>query len=422
MTFEVNFDGLVGPTHNYSGLSFGNVASMTHARTVSSPREAALQGLEKMRYLMRLGIKQAILPPQLRPRLDALRAVGFQGNDVELLQTVPIEMLAQVYSASSMWTANAATVCPSADSSDGKVHITPANLASSFHRTLEVSATTVVLRQIFADEKWFTVHDPLPFSSLFADEGAANHIRLTRAHGQQGVQVFAFGKPGERFPGRQSFTASQAVARLNHVKTAFFAQTSPEAIDAGVFHNDVISVGNENVFLYHDRAFLDTQKVVDGISKKLPELVCLEVSDSEVPLKDAVSSYLFNSQIVTLPTGKMALIAPIEVKENASTKACVDRIVEENNPIEEVHYLDLRQSMHNGGGPACLRLRVVLTEEQLMGMHQGVFLTEALYDSLASCIKEHYRERLSVEDLRDPELMKESAAALRALLGLLGLR
>ena len=28
MAYEVNFDGLVGPTHNYAGLSYGNVASL----------------------------------------------------------------------------------------------------------------------------------------------------------------------------------------------------------------------------------------------------------------------------------------------------------------------------------------------------------------------------------------------------------
>ena len=420
MTCELNFDGLVGPTHNYSGLSFGNVASMTHAKAISSPREAALQGLEKMRYLMRLGVKQAVLPPQLRPQLGALRQIGFKGSDEELLQTVPLELLAQVSSGSAMWTANAATICPSVDSLDGKVHITSANLVSSFHRTLEAPITTLVLRQIFADERFFIVHDPLPSVSLFADEGAANHTRLAPSHGTPGVHLFAYGKPGKRFPARQSLEASQAMARLNCVRTALFAQTSPAAIDAGVFHNDVISVGNENVFLYHTRAFVDAQKTIERLQEKFPELIYLPISDEEVPLQAAVSSYLFNSQIVTLPTGKMALIAPVEVKENSFTRACVDRIIGEHNPITEVHYLDLRQSMHNGGGPACLRLRVVLTEDEIQAMHQGVLLTETLCDRLILWVKQHYRDCLAPEDLRDPLLLQEGRAALEALAGLLG--
>ncbi|MGA8031441.1 MAG: N-succinylarginine dihydrolase, partial [Casimicrobiaceae bacterium] len=44
----MNFDGIPGPTHNYSGLAQGNLAAERNAQQVSNPREAALQGLEKM--------------------------------------------------------------------------------------------------------------------------------------------------------------------------------------------------------------------------------------------------------------------------------------------------------------------------------------------------------------------------------------
>ena len=48
---EFNFDGLVGPSHNYAGLSFGNVASFSNVKSASNPKQAALQGLAKMRAL-----------------------------------------------------------------------------------------------------------------------------------------------------------------------------------------------------------------------------------------------------------------------------------------------------------------------------------------------------------------------------------
>src|SRR5687768_11173563 len=178
--YEVNFDGLVGPTHNYAGLSYGNVASMSHKRSVSSPRQAALQGLAKMKFLADLGVKQAVLPPHPRPDIAALRRIGFTGSDADVLAKVQREdpvLLAAVSSSSSMWAANAATVSPSADTSDGRMHFTPANLVSLFHRSLEAPTTAAVLRAIFNDEKHFAHHPPLPATMHFSDEGAANHTR-----------------------------------------------------------------------------------------------------------------------------------------------------------------------------------------------------------------------------------------------------
>lgn len=60
--YEVNFDGLVGLTHHYAGLSFGNEASTRHQNTLSNPRLAAKQGLLKMKALADLGYKQGVLP------------------------------------------------------------------------------------------------------------------------------------------------------------------------------------------------------------------------------------------------------------------------------------------------------------------------------------------------------------------------
>ena len=119
---ELNIDGLVGPTHNYGGLSYGNVASQNNCQVASNPREAARQGLAKMKALMDMGFAQAVLAPQERPDVQALRACGFSGSDAQVIEKAAREampLLVASCSASSMWTANAATVSPSADTADG---------------------------------------------------------------------------------------------------------------------------------------------------------------------------------------------------------------------------------------------------------------------------------------------------------------
>ncbi|MGL5358123.1 MAG: N-succinylarginine dihydrolase, partial [Shewanella sp.] len=84
--FEANFDGLVGPTHNYAGLSFGNVASVTHAAQIANPKAAAKQGLQKAKALADMGLIQGMLAPQERPDLNTLRRIGFSGSDANVLQ------------------------------------------------------------------------------------------------------------------------------------------------------------------------------------------------------------------------------------------------------------------------------------------------------------------------------------------------
>ncbi len=182
----VNFDGIPGPTHNYAGLARGNLAAERNARTVANPRAAALQGLAKARALAARGVMQAVLPPHERPDTHALRALGFSGTDADVVSraaTDAPQLLAACSSAAAMWTANAATVSPSADTLDHRVHFTPANLVSHFHRSLEAPTTTRVLRAIFADPAHFVVHDPLPAAPQTGDEGAANHIRFEAAPG-----------------------------------------------------------------------------------------------------------------------------------------------------------------------------------------------------------------------------------------------
>ena len=438
MAREFNFDGLVGPSHNYAGLSFGNVASFSNVKSASNPRQAALQGLDKMRALAARGFAQAVLPPQARPNFRLLRSVGFGGTDADVLASAwrdaPV-ILACAYSASPMWTANAATVSPSADTQDARVHFTAANLNNKLHRADEHVQSTRTLQALFANADHFAVHPALPSTPAFGDEGAANHTRFCRQHGDAGVELFVYGRvefdPSaphpKKYPARQTREASEAIARLhglNDTRTVFAAQ-NPDVIDQGVFHNDVIAVGNGNVLFYHKQAFADEGATVDALRRAMDgvgaELAAIRVDGAMVPLADAVASYLFNSQLLTKPDGRMALVVPHECRENPAVSTYLAQLVASGGAIDELIDFDLRQSMRNGGGPACLRLRVSLTDAQAAAMHQGVIMTEPLYATLVDWVGRHYRDRLEPKDLADPQFARECSAALAELERLLDL-
>ena len=435
---EFNFDGLVGPSHNYAGLSFGNVASFNNVKSASNPRQAALQGLAKMRELAARGFAQALLPPQARPNFRLLRRLGFSGTDADVLagayREAPV-ILACAWSASPMWTANAATVSPSADTQDGRVHFTAANLNNKLHRAEEHVQATRTLRALFADSDRFVVHEALPSTPAFGDEGAANHTRFAASHGASGVEFFVYGRvefdpsapAPKKYPARQTLEASQAIARLHGLDAArtVFAAQNPDVIDQGVFHNDVIAVGNGNVLFYHEQAFADEAATLDALRRALAnqgaELQAVRVDGGAVPVADAVASYLFNSQLLSKPDGRMALVVPHECRENAAVSGYLQQLVASGGAIDELIEFDLRQSMRNGGGPACLRLRVVLTDAEAQAMHQGVIMDDALYARLVPWVERHYRDRVEPRDLADPQLARECMAALEDLERILGL-
>jgi succinylarginine dihydrolase len=431
----VNFDGLPGPTHNYAGLARGNLAAERNARTVANPRAAALQGLAKMRALAAWGMPQAVLPPHERPHVGALRTLGFGGSDAEVIARAAREapqLLAACSSAAAMWVANAATVSPAADTADGRVHFTPANLVSHFHRSLEAETTTRVLRAVFADATHFAVHDPLPAAPQFGDEGAANHTRFAAAAGAPGVEFFVFGRaaydpaaPAPRtYPARQTREASTAIARRHGLAPArtVFAQQNPDAIDAGVFHNDVIAVGEGTLLFCHERAYVDQGAVLARLAAAVGDAFApIVVRESEVSLADAVATYLFNSQLIARPDGRWRLVAPAECREHAGVAAYLDRLLASDGPIAELLTFDLKQSMRNGGGPACLRLRVPLTAAERAALGARVMLDDALAAELDLWIRAHYRDRVAPEDLADPALLDESRLALDALTKILGL-
>ena len=439
---EFNFDGLIGPTHNYAGLSYGNMASAKHRRKASSPRQAALQGLAKMKAMSDLGIGQAILPPLRRPRFEFLRELGFRGSDEQLIEqsfAIDPALLATCYSASNMWTANAATVSPSNDCDDGRLHLTTANLSSTLHRSIEYPSTSRLLKFIFSDQQHFVVHPALPSQAGLRDEGAANHTRLCPPNfldPSAGLEVFVFGAnpldqksvAPQTFPARQTKLASESVARSHQLDAdnTFFLQQNPDAIDAGVFHNDVISVGNQNVLLCHEFSFVDQanqlKKIRDRFQKNFQQpLHVIEFSAAELPLSCAVESYFFNSQLVTRPDGGMTMVAPLESQDIRSAQQSIDRLVQEDNPIDQVQFFDLRQSMNNGGGPACLRLRVAMSETEIAAMHQGVLFTDSLHRQLVDWVEQHYRTELTDLDLRDPSLPGEVEQAFVKLAKILDL-
>lgn len=435
--FEANFDGLVGPTHNYAGLSIGNVASLNNAKNTSSPKQAAKQGLQKMKSLSELGLIQGVLAPQERPDVYTLRRLGFTGTDSEVISKAAKQapaVLKAVCSASSMWTANAATISPSADTADGKIHFTPANLTNKFHRSLEPLTTGRILKAMFSDDKHFAHHQHLPDNDHFGDEGAANHTRLCSAYGEAGVELFVYGryafdssKPApKRFPARHTLEACEAVARLHGLSEngAVMMQQNPDVIDQGVFHNDVIAVGNQNVLFFHEQAFVDTQSKLDEIRRKFgsaADLHFIEVKTSEVSVAEAVKTYLFNTQLVTLPSGDMAIIAPTECRDSATVSAYLEQLTGRGTPVRQVHYFDVKQSMQNGGGPACLRLRVAMSEAEHQAVNPAVLMNDSLFVRLNQWVDKHYRDQISEADLADPQLLIESRQALDELTQILKL-
>ncbi|MBA2772248.1 MAG: N-succinylarginine dihydrolase [Sphingomonas sp.] len=410
---EINFDGIIGPSHNYAGLSLGNLASTRNALQVSHPRAAALQGIEKMRANLALGLTQGIFLPHPRPHRDWLAELG---TTIEGAQPA---LAAYAMSASAMWAANAATVSPAPDTGDGRCHLTVANLRTMPHRSHEWRWTLAQLRVAFANPDAFAVHPPVPMA--FGDEGAANHMRLAARYDQPGLELFVYGRTGGPFPARQHVQASKAVARLHRLdpERTMFVEQSEEAIAAGAFHNDVVAVANGPVLFAHEKAFAERDQVIGECAARLPGFELVEVADAQVPLADAITSYLFNAQLVSPPGGEMTLVVPAEARETPSVWGWLERHVAGNGPIRRVDVVDVRQSMANGGGPACLRLRVVadpaLVDPRFM-------VDEAKLDRIVKLVERSWPGEIHNTQLQQPALVKDIEAAREALLEALALK
>jgi succinylarginine dihydrolase len=435
---EVNFDQLPCTTHGFAGLSTGNLASLLHKNTPSNPRKSALEGLEKMKMLMDLGIKQAVLPPQVRPSIATLKELGFTGSNGYILETaykqVP-EILFSASSSSFMWAANHMTTTPRIDAADNHTHFTPANLSNFLHRSIETDFTSKLYREIFKDPLYFTHHNALPSIPLFADEGAANHMRFSEEYTAPGIHLFVYGKeqkaPSQtkNFTARQAQEAQRAIARSHclYKDRTFYARQTSYAIDKGVFHNDVIAASNQNFLLVHEKAWVNQQELIIELKKAFEDLCDIplyvqEIQEKEITLNQCVKSYLFNSQIITLPDGSKCLIAENACRKDPAIRAFLDKMLSTpDHPISSIHYVDLKESMQNGGGPACLRQRIVLTENEINTIDANIFLTKDLYVKLKKIIETHYREELHLKDLQDVNLLEESYRAYEAFIQLLKL-
>jgi succinylarginine dihydrolase len=286
------------------------------------------------------------------------------------------------------------------------------------HRAQEWPDTKRQLEIAFGDTRHFAVHDAVPPS--FGDEGAANHMRLCESHDAPGVEVFVYGRPGGKFPARQHEQASRLVARahgLDPARTVFIEQ-NPAAIEAGAFHNDVVAVANGPVLFTHAEAFADQQAAYAAIRAAFPALEVVEVPASAVTLQEAIRTYLFNAQLLTLPSGEMALIVPEECRESPSVWAWVQTMLAGNGPIRQVIPVDVKQSMANGGGPACLRLRVVCDAATV---DPRFLLDEAKADLIERNIAAHYPEQIDPSDIGSVALANAVIAARLALLDALNL-
>ena len=412
MLTEINFDGIIGPSHNYAGLSPGNIASANNAGALSQPRAAALQGIAKMRANMALGLHQGFFMPLDRPNTGWLAQLG-----CDIASAAP-HLRAAAFSASSMWAANAATVSPAPDTTDGRCHMTVANLVTMPHRSHEWTGTLAQLRLAFADSRHFAVHPPV--AAPFGDEGAANHMRLCAGHGSAGVEIFVYGKTGGPFPARQHGESGKAIARLHGLAPdrALFIQQSETAIAAGAFHNDVVAVANEHVLFAHEQAFEDRDAAYAAIRAAFPAVQIVEVPACAVSLADAIRSYLFNAQLVSLPDGGHALVLPSEAQEVPAVWQWLEAMVAGNGPIRRLVPVNVRQSMANGGGPACLRLRVVADPATV---DPRFIATPERLDRIEPVIAKHWPEQIAPDDLADPALADTIRSARLALLTALDL-
>lgn len=434
---EANIDRVVGPTHHFGGLGIGNLASLAHGGRPAQPRAAAIQGVEKMRLVASLGGHQLVLPPQSRPSLRLLRRLGFTGSLGEMLaqaQAAAPVALSAAWSDAAMWTANAATVTAACDARDGRQHVSVANLISSLHRSIEPRQTFSQLRALLGPVG-MAVHGPLPAAMLLRDEGAANHMRLCDASGTRAINLFVYGSDGlsgeaqldfsaaptGTFPARQTRQACEAIARRHRLRDedTFFLRQHPAAIAAGAFHNDVVATSCQNLLVHHELAFAPGEQL-QRIEQRFAErtggakLWRYEVPEAALPLQEAVACYLFNSQMIPSPAAadQIVLLCPTQVAQNPRAVALIQGWIADAGPIAAVHYLDLTQSMNNGGGPACLRLRVPMTQRQWSErVAPQARLTETLADRLIEVIERHYPQEISPAELADPRLAARARAA-----------
>ena len=427
---EINVDGLIGPTHHFGGLGVGNLASQSSRFQTSSPKAAALEGVAKMELVASIGVPQLYLPPLQRPNWNWLNQVGFVGERGDVLKRCfdmsPV-LLSAAYSSAFMWTANAASVAPASDTLDKTLRVVPANLCCNLHRGQEANPRGEQISALLAQVTHASVLSPLPSVFTLRDEGAANHMRLCNSDRTKAVHVFVYGtepnQNGMRFVSRQSEFASRQVAHALNLdpEACLFLQQTAQAIDAGVFHNDVIATSHNNLLIYHQDAFEESPEKIASLQELFyrrtgGELKVIEVSRNEVSLAESVSTYLFNSQLISNSSGGMELICPAQCRDSASVSSLIRSWIDDaSNPVERVHYLPLNESMANGGGPACLRLRVDVTQTQLQELGSRLPLGMARWNELRDVISRTYPDTLQFADLARLDFANHVEQAVREI-------
>jgi len=402
---QLNISELPGPTFMYSGLSADNVASLNNKHLAANPLKFALLSLQRMRLLLEEGVHQVIFPPHRRPDLQALGYCGFTGDMGHMIGSADKfsrGYLESLLAASSVWTANAATVTPSADSEDGKVHITTANLNSHFHRSIEASQTHAKLARVFADDNFFALHQALPSHNRFSDEGAANHMRFHVEGENRGLNVFVYGNDPDNpgyMQGRQSLWASKAICQLHALSSTqvWLQKQSKEAISRGIFHNDIISMNSHDLLVFHQQAYENHESLIEKLTAL--GICCVEIKAEEFSLEHALKTYFFNSEFIKGKDGSQVLVMSEKCQHDAKVHAQLERIQTAYNKEIKTIYVDLDDSLKNGGGPACLRLRVQLNQEQFSAIPSKFLLTQNKLNALQEVVTRFYRESLSYEDV-----------------------
>ena len=306
------------------------------------------------------------------------------------------------------------------DNIDNAIHITVANLNSMMHRSIEPKFTYKMLKRIL--NKKVNINKSLLNLPNIGDEGAANHIRIAERHNVPGYQIFVYSSENishAKTIERQSLIGSKLIARKNCVEDqrVFYLQQSNRAIRYGSFHNDIVSTANENIFIYHEEAFESTQElkvILAKLKKLVPNFKPIKILNSEIDLQTIVSSYLLNSQLISLPSGGMMFLLPSEVKQYPNCMQWLEKISAEEE-IKKIKFIDVKQSMRNGGGPACLRLRMIFNENEISSVNKNFLLDDNKIDLLTNLIENKYRDRLQPDDLLDPNLADESLEILDAL-------
>lgn len=319
-----------------------------------------------------------------------------------------------------MWTANAATVTPLGDGSTGATCLTIANLDASLHRAIEPDETLEELRQTLP--RSFRIVAPIPGGAAMRDEGAANHMRLA-SQGGPAFHLFVYGDgdplPTRYWP-RQTLAASQAVARQHGLdaECTFFLKQHPKAIDAGAFHNDVVAMSDRDLLIHHEHAFHEPDAMLMSLEARFRQrtegsLKRIVVDDSQLPIDEAVRTYLFNSEILTVDRAGLlerVILCPAQVAANPNALRLVHQW-QQDGVFSEVHFVDLGQSMDGGGGPACLRLRVPVREDELDSIPPYRRWSESLDRELRAAIQNTYPVRVTIDDLARSDFLEQAIHA-----------